>query len=173
MDKYKLHPVKVPWKISASDSISSFHWEDDSLEILLIADLFDSAGADKAGEHSDFFDYVSIVQLRLRFDTVLHIDYARPQQPAFGVDPQKYDIVAQVSSYDRPTFFQEWTDTGKCPDPQMYQVEPPDRKDASTINSSLMTHWILLSHDEIINITGKQFTWEAAAYIQPPNQTEH
>lgn len=172
MEKYKLHPVQVPWKISASDSISSFHWEDDSLEILLIADLFDSAGADMAGEYSDFFDYVSIVQLRLRFDTVLHIDYARPQRPSFGLDPQKYDIMARVSSYDRPAFFQEWTDTGKCPDPQMYQAEPSDRKDALNLSSPMMTHWILLSHDEIINITGKQFTWEAAAHIQPSNKAE-
>ena len=42
MGKSKLNPVKVPWKISASDEIALFQCENDRLEILLIADLFDS-----------------------------------------------------------------------------------------------------------------------------------
>ena len=55
MEKLKLNPVKVPWKISASDEIALFQCENDRLEILLIADLFDSAKLDKLGADSDFF----------------------------------------------------------------------------------------------------------------------
>ena len=113
MRKQKLNPVKVPWKISASDEIALFQCENDRLEILLIADLFDSAKLDKQGTGSDFFDYVSIVQLRLVFETVLYFEYSRPQQTAFGLDPKKYDVVINPSSHDRSAFFLE----GPQPDP--------------------------------------------------------
>ena len=166
MRKQKLNPVKVPWKISASDEIALFQCENDRLEILLIADLFDSSKLDKLGTDSDFFDYVSIVQLRLVFETVLHFEYSKPQQTTFGLDSQKYDMVINPSSYDRSAFFQKWTDTKLCPDPHMYQVENSDIKDALNITSNLMTHWILIGHDEIINIVSKKFTWEVVDYLQ-------
>jgi len=166
MGKCKLNPVKVPWKISASDEISLFQCENDRLEILLIADLFDSSKLKKLGIDSDFFDYMSIVQLRLVFETVLHFEYSRPQQIVFGLDPQKYNIVINPSAYDRSAFFQKWIDTKICPDPQMYQVEDSDIKRALNIKSDLMIHWILIGHDEIINIVSKKFIWEVVDYLQ-------
>ena len=109
-EKLKLNPVKVPWKISASDEITLFQCENDRLEILLIADLFDSSKLNKLGIDSDFFDYVSIVQLRLVFETVLQFEYSRQQQTVFGLDPQKYTMVINPNSYDRSAFFQKWID---------------------------------------------------------------
>ena len=166
MGKLKLNPVKVPWKISASDEIALFQCENDRLEILFIADFFDSSKLGKLGIGSDFFDYVSIVQLRLIFETVLHFEYSRPQQKLFGLDSQKYDININPSTYDRSAFFQRWTDTQICPDPQMYQVENSDMKKALNIENSSILHWILVGHDEIINIVSKNFTWEIAACLQ-------
>ena len=46
MEKMKLNPIKVPWKISVSDEIALFQCENDRLEILCIADLFDSSKLD-------------------------------------------------------------------------------------------------------------------------------
>jgi len=166
MGRHKLNPIKVPWKISASDEIALFQCENDRLEILLIADLFDLSKSNKLGLGLDFFDYVSIVQLRLVFETVLHFEYSRPQQTVFGLDSQKYDIIVNPSSCDRMAFFQKWSDSKICPDPRMYQVEDSDIKKALNIKDNLMTHWILIGHDEIINIVSRKFTWEVISYLQ-------
>ena len=103
--KIKLAPVKVPWKISTSDEIIKFQCENDRLELFLIADLFDLSKLNKLDRDFEFFDYVSIVQLRLTFETVLHFEYSRPQQAVFGLDSQKYDRIVNPTTYDRSAFF--------------------------------------------------------------------
>ena len=65
MEKIRLNPVKVPWKISASEEVALFNYENDRLEIHCIADLFDSSQSKEVGDESGFFDHISIVQLRL------------------------------------------------------------------------------------------------------------
>jgi len=150
MEKYKFNPVTVPWKITASDEISLFRCENDKLEVFVIADLFDSAKLDEAGDNLDFFDYFSIVQLRLMFETVLHFGY-------YSRDSQKYERMIPPILYDRSAFFQKWIDTKSCPDPQMYQVENSDIMSTLNINNNLMTHWNLVSHDETIDIVAKKF----------------
>lgn len=159
MEKYKFNPVTVPWKITASDEISLFRCENDKLEVFVIADLFDSAKLDEAGDNLDFFDYFSIDQLRLMFETVLHFGY-------YSRDSQKYERMIPPILYDRSAFFQKWIDTKSCPDPQMYQVENSDIMSTLNINNNLMTHWNLVSHDETIDIVAKKFTWEVVDYLK-------
>lgn len=159
MGKYKFNSVTVPWKITASDEISLFCCENDKLEVFVIADLLDSAKLDEAGENLDFFDYFSIVQLRLIFETVLHFGY-------YSRDSQKYERMIPPILCDRSAFFQKWIDTKSCPDPQMYQVENSEIISKLNINNTLMTHWNLVSHDETIDIVAKKFTWEVVDYLQ-------
>lgn len=159
MVKYKFNPVTVPWKISASDEISLFHCENDKLEVFVTADLLNSVKLDEVEKNLDFFDYFSIVQLRLIFETVLHFGY-------YSRDSQKYERTISPILYDRPAFFQKWIDTKSCPDPQMYQVENSDIMSILNINCNLMTHWNLVSHDETIDIVAKKFTWEVVDYLQ-------
>ena len=166
MEKIRLNPVKVPWKISASEEVALFNYENDRLEIPCIADLFDSSQSKEVGDESGFFDHISIVQLRLIFETVLHFEYSRPQKRTFGLDPQKYDIIVNPNTYDIDAFFQKWTDTKLCPDPNMYQVEDSDIKSILNIKSNQISHWILIGYDEIINIVAKNFTWEVVDYLQ-------
>ena len=158
MVHYKFNPVTVPWKITASDEISLFHCENDKLEVLVVADLLNSSKLEEAGEKLNYFDYFSIVQLRLTFETVLHFGY-------YSRDSQKYERTIPPILYDRSAFFQKWIDTKSCPDPQMYQVENTDIMSRLNINSSLMTHWNLVSHDETIDIVAKRFTWDVVDYL--------
>ena len=48
----------------------------------------------------------------------------------------------------------------------MYQVEDSDIKSILNIKSNQISHWILIGHDEIINIVAKNFTWEVVDYLQ-------
>lgn len=165
METLKLIPIEVPWKVSSSEDISKFNFEDDRLELLLVADLLDLNKLDAMHNAFNFFDYVSIVQLQLTFETIVHFSYSRPQQHTFGLDPQKYDFQAIYPSTS-DIFFEKWARTKKCPDPQMYQIENSDIKQLLNIKSSAMSHWVLVGHDEIIHVIAEKFRWEVVKYLE-------
>lgn len=165
MDRLILEPVKVPWTISASEEINSFQASNDSVQLSLVADIINELSQLKKSwdEDTDVYDAVDTVVLSLTFDDVIYFNYIKPQQMIFGLDPQRYELHLDCKS--EMDMFKKWFSNQYSPNPQMYQICNSDIKKQMNISDASMHHWILIGHDEIINVVAKSFRWDIVEYF--------
>ena len=162
MEKLILEPVKVPWKLSASDEIEIFRSDSGAVELLLIADLIN--------DHSkkpniDVYDAINIVQKCLRFRCVQYFEFSKPRMKQFELDPQKYKL-PKIDFGDRDRFFRTWFSEQACPCPNMFHVRNSDVKGRLNIADDAMSHWLLAGHDELVNVIAESFSWNVVEYLQ-------
>ncbi|RKI67187.1 hypothetical protein D7V91_10515 [bacterium 1xD42-67] len=162
MEKLILEPVKVPWKLSASDEIEIFRSDSGTVELLLIADLINEQS--KRPE-IDIYDAIDIVQICLRFQHVQYFEFSRPWMERFDLDPQKYEL-PPIDLGDRDRFFRTWFSEQICPYPNMFQVRNSDVKGRLGISDDTMSHWLLTGHDELVSVIAKSFSWNVVAHLQ-------
>jgi len=54
-----------------------------------------------------------------------------------------------------------WLSTGICPDPGLYEVRNSDLLSEFPQQSNELRHYMLLGHDEYIEVLAKGWSWEA------------
>ena len=169
MEKLRLEPVKVPWKISASDEIETFRADGGSLEFSLIADLINDQSKiidPLQNADLDIFDGIDIVLLSLTFHQVQYLEFSKPRLEVFGLDPEKYDL-PPIDYADRTAFFAKWFSRQLCPAPGLFLVKNSDVKERLHIPDAAMSHYLMTGHDEIVNVVAASFTWRVIKPLTP------
>ena len=162
MEKLILEPVKVPWKLSASDEIEIFRSDSGAVELLLIADFINDQSKKP---NIDVYNAINIVQICLKFHCVQYFEFSKPRMKQFRLDPQKYEL-PQIDLGDRDRFFRTWFSEQACPYPNMFYVRNSDVKGRLNIADDAMSHWLLTGHDELVNVIAESFSWNVVEYLQ-------
>lgn len=167
MDKMKLIPVKVPWRINASCETEKYSGNESNVNILLY------------GECSQRKKENTIIELNKQYNNIIPdeiwnnigniiIDIKFECVSCFcevisdcNTHKEEYDTSLLTPYADgRMDFRKRWKETDICPNPNMYEVENSKLKKYMNFSNAKIKHWLIMLHDEEIHILARNFTWK-------------
>lgn len=177
MQKLKIVPVEVPWKINAAEGIGEYKGNTETLTIT----LYCGKSRKKIAKETALLKqkYVNIPEkiennltvsmIEVVFETISHFSIAVPQVEVFGWNKELYDTSLIDPYYNGTLDFQEvWNETGNCPNPSFYEVigSEDHLKESLNIKSDKVKHWLIRGHDEEIHILARSFSWRELESIE-------
>lgn len=170
MQKLKIVPVEVPWKISAAEGIGEYKGNTETLMITLYCEK-----SRKRIEKEkvllkqkygiipeEIENSLTISTIEVVFETISHFSISAPQVEVFGWNQELYDT-SLIDSYYHGTlnFHEVWNEKGTCPNPSFYEVVglEDNLKKSLHIKSDKIKHWLIRGHDEEIHILARSFSW--------------
>lgn len=165
MNKMKLVPVEVPWRISPEYDFSYFNGYENrevSVEVLCeynrkewdkeIFKLKQKYGDNIPDEEYNKAGY-KIIQIKFTPICLFNI-YGKMD------GYERYDLSSFDAYFDgRLSQGKEWNETGICPMPGFYEVVESKLKEEFGFNASKVKHWVLRGHDSCIDILAYSFEW--------------
>lgn len=188
--RQRLRPVKVPWQISPSASflkLLAFESASDGpAQVSFVAHfgLFEqlpesespsvsnsitTAASPHENTELEHWDGSAVYQLvRVSFERGLWIRMLPGYGDSDVLDPMAFDASALPLQDLSPAnleemrrgFWQQWTASGFCPDPRMYEVEGSDWLEELHLGAKGYRHIVICGHDAFIEVIAKSWNWK-------------
>lgn len=153
-------PVKVPWKLSASDEIFNYQGGQGRLSVSVYTTVSGRAHREAVAAWETRHGTAMPDQLyNGSMGQMLELRFEGTAFFCFSGLPSRFPQDRSEALPDTALFHARWDETGICPDPGFYRIEDSPLKACLCTRGESLTHWILSAHDEELHILGK--IWKA------------
>lgn len=148
----RLKPVGVPWQVSPSTPELRVRVSEDGSETVVEA----RCTLCEAGKYRD-------ARIALSFDRGLYLHFSQSYSDAEVVREADYDwtevptIDPQRIEESRHRLQSLWDETGKCPDPGVYEVE--NSSWSEEVAEQALRHYLIVGHDAYVELLAAGLDW--------------
>jgi hypothetical protein len=119
------------------------------------------------------FNRYQYQKVKIVFDSFNAVRMLSPQTEFSAIDHKKYDLssilffdlLCQDNELWAKEFYSYWKENNICPDPRMYEVKKSRWLDETKAERFGCKHFILLGHDNYIEVLAKDWNWQSIGGI--------